>query len=397
MNSRFFILRTAWLIMLLTAQNSFAQTITTIAGTGTAGYNGDNIAATAAQFNGLQGLAVDAYGNIFVADISNHRIRKITNGTGIITTIAGTGVGGYNGDNILATAAQINIPSALAFDVNGDLYFTDRSNHRIRKITTGTGIITTVAGTGTQGFNSDGIAATSAQLNNPNDISFDASGNLLIADWLNNRVRSVDKVTGLISTIAGTGTAGYNGDAIAATTAQINGPCGMIKDYAGNIYIAEYGGARIRKITTGSGLISTIAGTGSFGYNGDGIPATTAQLSGCAYIRFDAAENMYIGEGSNQRVRSITKTTGIISTVAGTGVVGYNGDGIAATTAQLNYPFCIYFDVVNCNMYIADYYNNRLRKVTGGFAGCPSPVAPGNLVSCQVLPAVTINASNYNA
>ena len=356
----------------LLIRSTNAQNITTIAGTGTAGYNGDGILATNAQFNGVQGLALDPAGNIYAADISNNRIRKITISTGIISTIAGTGTGGYNGDGILATAAQINIPSALAFDNNGDLYFTDRSNSRIRKITTATGIISTVAGTAATGYNGDGILATAAQLNNPNEVSFDASGDMYIADWLNNRVRKVNMSTGVISTIAGTGAAGYNGDGIAATAAQINGPCGITFDYAGNIYIAEYGGARVRKITIGTGLISTIAGTGSFGYNGDGIAATAAQLNGCAYIKFDAAENMFIGDGINNRVREIIKSTGIISTIAGTGTVGYNGDGIPAATAQLNRPFYILFDQPKCNMYIADYYNNRIRLISGGFVGCTS-------------------------
>ena len=359
----------------LLIRSTNAQNITTIAGTGTAGYNGDGILATNAQFNGVQGLALDPAGNIYAADISNNRIRKITISTGIISTIAGTGTGGYNGDGILATAAQINIPSALAFDNNGDLYFTDRSNSRIRKIITATGIISTVAGTAATGYNGDGILATAAQLNNPNEVSFDASGDMYIADWLNNRVRKVNMSTGVISTIAGTGAAGYNGDGIAATAAQINGPCGITFDNAGNIYIAEYGGARVRKITIGTGLISTIAGTGSFGYNGDGIAATAAQLNGCAYIKFDAAENMFIGDGINNRVREIIKSTGIISTIAGTGTVGYNGDGIPAATAQLNRPFYILFDQPKCNMYIADYYNNRIRLVSGGFVGCtPLPL-----------------------
>jgi len=356
----------------LLIRSTNAQNITTIAGTGTAGYNGDGILATNAQFNGVQGLALDPAGNIYAADISNNRIRKITISTGIISTIAGTGTGGYNGDGILATAAQINIPSALAFDNNGDLYFTDRSNSRIRKIAMATGIISTVAGTAATGYNGDGILATAAQLNNPNEVSFDASGDMYIADWLNNRVRKVNMSTGIISTIAGTGAAGYNGDGIAATAAQINGPCGITFDNAGNIYIAEYGGARVCKITIGTGLISTIAGTGSFGYNGDGIAATAAQLNGCAYIKFDAAENMFIGDGINNRVREIIKSTGIISTIAGTGTVGYNGDGIPAATAQLNRPFYILFDQPKCNMYIADYYNNRIRLISGGFVGCTS-------------------------
>lgn len=373
----------------LLPQLTCAQNISTIAGTGTAGYNGDGIPATSAQFNGVQGLTFDGTGNLYAADISNHRIRKITTSTGLISTIAGTGTAGYNGDGILATTAQINTPSALAFDRNGDLYFTDRANHRVRKITTSTGIISTVAGTGTAGYNGDGILATATQLNGPNEVSFDASGNLYIADWFNNRVRKVDNSTGIISTIAGTGTAGYNGDGIAATAAQINGPCGIIFDNAGNIYVAEYGGARVRKINIGTGNISTIAGTGTAGYNGDGIAATTAQLAGCAYIKFDAAENMFIGEGSNQRVREIIKSTGLISTVAGTGTAGYNGDGIAATTAKLNFPFYIFFDQAKCNMYIADYNNNRIRLITGGFIGCTA--LPLNLLSFK-----GINKDSYN-
>jgi sugar lactone lactonase YvrE len=385
------------MIILMLSLSSWcnAQIITTIAGTGTGGYNGDGILATAAQFNGVQGLAIDAAGNIYAADIAGNRIRKITVSTGLISTIAGTGVAGYNGDGILATAAQIYNPSAIAFDGNGDLYFTDRSNHRIRKITTSTGIISTVAGTGTAGYNGDAIAATTAQLNNPNDVAFDTSGNLYIADWINQRVRKVNYSTGIITTIAGTGTAGYNGDGIAPTAAQINGPCGIIFDNAGNIYIGEFGGGRIRKITISTGLISTFAGTGTNGYNGDGIAATSAQLNFSAYMCFDGAENMYIGDAGNSRVRKITKTTGIITTIAGTGTFGYNGDGIAATSAQLYNPFLICFDETKCNMYIADYTNNRIRKITGGFTGCN--VAPGNQLSCQVLPAISINTSNKNS
>ena len=363
------------LSFLLLGSFATAQNISTVAGTGTGGYNGDNISATSAWLNCPQGVALDPAGNIYTGDLCGNRIRKIDGLTGIITTVAGTGTAGYNGDGILATAAQISNPSAITFDLAGNLYFTDRSNHRIRKITMSTGIITTVAGTGTGGYNGDGILATTAQLNSPNEVSFDSSGNLYIADWINNRVRKIDHVTNLISTIAGTGTAGYNGENILATSAQINGPCGIIFDYVQNIYIAEYGGHRIRKIDHLTNLVTTIAGTGTPGYNGDNIPATAAQLYGCAYIKFDLGENMYIGDAGNQRVRRITTSTGIITTVAGTGTAGYNGDGIPATTAQLSNPFSIYFDRPKCNMYIGDYSNNRLRKVTGGFVGCtPLPL-----------------------
>ena len=346
------------------------QNITTIAGNGVGGYGGDGGSAGLAQLQGPQGLALDAAGNIYIADLVNNRVRKVNASTGIITTIAGTGATTYNGDGIAATAANLYAPSALAFDANWDLYLTDRYNNRIRKINIATGIISTVAGTGTGGYNGDGIAATAAQLNAPNEVAFDVAGNLYIADWFNNRVRKVDISTGLISTIAGTGPAGYNGENIIATAAQINGPCGIIFDHLGNIYFAEYNGNRIRKITVSTGLISTVAGTGVAGFNGDNIAATSAQLFGSAYIKFDEVENMYIGDAINYRVRKIAASSGIISTIAGTGVAGFNGDNIPATSAELNLPFYVYFDRPMCNMYIADYANNRVRKISGGFVGC---------------------------
>ncbi len=374
-----------------------AQIITTIAGTGTSGYNGDGINATAAQLNGPHGFALDTDGNIYIAEYGGHRIRKITISTGLISTIAGTGAAGYNGDGILATAAQINASNGMAFDANGNLYIADRNNHRIRKISKATGIISTIAGTGTGGYNGDGIAATAAQLNQPIEIAFDASGNILFSDWANNRVRKINKSTGLISTIAGTGTGGYNGDGIAATAAQLNLPIGIIFDNAGNIYIGDWWGHRVRKITISTGLISTFAGTGTMGYNGDGIAATAAQLDRPGWIQFDDAGNMYIGEAGNHRVRKITAATGIISTIAGTGTGGYNGDGIAATAALLYWPISIYFDKNNCKMYIGETFGNRVRKITGGFSPCLPAVANGNKISCQVLPAVTINNTNYNS
>lgn len=389
--------RTLFFFLLISSQLCRAQIISTIAGTGTSGYNGDGISATTAQIYYPHNLALDAAGNIYFPDYNNARVRKITINTGLISTIAGTGTAGFSGDGGAATAAQINQPTSLTFDSNGDLYFTDRGNQRVRKITKSSGIITTIAGTGAAGFNGDGISATTAQLNYPNEVAFDSAGNLFVSDWQNQRVRKVDKLTGTITTIAGTGVAGYNGESIPAVTAQIHGPCGIIFDIGGNIYIAEYTGNRIRKININTGLITTLAGTGGIGgYNGDGGAATAAQLNAPAYLSFDDAGNMYIGDEQNFRVRKIAAGTGIISTIAGTGTGGYNGDGIAPTAAWINHAYYPYFNNNNCSMYIVDTYNHRIRKITGGFPGCLPSVAPGNKITCQILPAVTIDNSNNN-
>jgi sugar lactone lactonase YvrE len=363
-------------ILFCASQYTLAQNISTFAGNGVSGFNGDNISAAAASLNGPQGLALDAARNLYIADLVNCRIRKVNQLTGVITTICGDGTPAFGGDGGLATAAKISNPSALNFDANGDLFFTDRGNCRIRKIDMTTGIITTVAGNGTCGFTADGVPATSSGLNNPNEVSFDAAGDMYIADWINNRIRKVDKLTGLISTVAGTGTAAYNGDGILATAANINGPCGIIFDNADNLFFAEYGGHRVRKITKATGIISTVAGNGSFGYNGDNILAKNAQLASCAYIKFDDAQNLYIGDAGNHRIRRINAADSIITTVAGTGVPGTSGDGGPATSAMINVPYALYFDRPKCNMYISDYTDARIRLVTGGFAGCtPMPIS----------------------
>ena len=365
-----------------------AQNITTVAGTGTAGYNGDGIAATSAQLFFPWGVFVDASGNVYVADESNNRIRKVTP-SGNITTVAGTGVAGYNGDGISATNAQLNYPEGVFMDGSGNLYIAD--GYRIRKVTP-SGNITTVAGTGTAGYNGDGILATTAKLNLPYGLFVDASGNLYFADVLNHRVRKVTASTGIITTIAGTGVAGYNGDGIAATTAQLDRPWGVFGDASGNVYIPDYLNNRIRKVNT-SGNITTIAGTGTAGYNGDGILATTAQINGPWGVCVDASDNVYIADYLNNRIRKVDVSTGIISTIAGTGVAGYNGDGILATTAQLNIPFGVFVDASG-NLYIGDRGNNRIRKVTNVFIpGIIVNVASTN-INC---PGVCIGTATVTA
>ncbi|MEK7475235.1 MAG: IPT/TIG domain-containing protein, partial [Candidatus Coatesbacteria bacterium] len=342
-------------------RNPAKELISTVAGTGTGGYNGDGIAATKAQINASYGVAVDGAGNAYIADSANNRIRKVTVATGQISTVAGTGTAGYNGEGT-ATSAQINTPFGLAVDGAGNLYIADRTNARIRKVTAGGGI-STVAGTGTAGYNGDDIAATKAQIDMPCGVAVDLAGNIYFADRNNNRIRKVTVATGQISTVAGTGTAGYNGDGIAATTAQLNWPYGVALDPAGNLYLTDRDNQRIRKVDVSSSLISTVAGTGTAGYNGDGIAATTAQVNLPFGVAVDRAGNLYIADSSNYRTRKVDVATGLISTVAGTGVSGYNGDGIAATMARIGTSYSVAVDGAG-NMYIGDSFSYRVRKVS---------------------------------
>ncbi len=346
--------------------------ITTVAGTGWYGYSGDGGAATAARLRQPYGVAVDAAGNLYIADEFNHRIRKVDTG-GAISTVAGSGTEGYSGDGGLATATQLNTPTGVAVDAAGNLYIADQNNQRIRKVDTG-GAITTVAGTGGYGYSGDGVAATAAQLYGPYGVAVDAAGNLHIADTLNNRIRKVD-TGGVITTVAGSGTKGGT----AATAAQLRHPRGVAVDAAGNLYIADTLNQRIRKVDTG-GAITTVAGTGTSGYSGDGGAATAAQLYKPSGVAVDAAGNLYIADFRNNRIRKVD-TGGAISTVAGTGESGDGGDGGAATAAQLTWPQGVAVDSTG-NLYIADTSNRRIRKVLPPVR-VTLAAAPGTITSGQ--------------
>ena len=334
--------------------------ISTVAGTGAFGSSGDNGPATSAEIALPTGVVVDAAGNFYIADVGEHCVRKVDT-SGTISTVAGicNGVSGYNGDGIAATSAQLNHPEGLALDGAGNLYIGDVGNNRIRMVNSTSGIITTIAGNGSGGYNGDNIPATSASLNSPSGVALDAAGNFYIAEFRNHRIRKVD-ISGIITTVAGNGTQGYNGDGIAATTAELNTPFGVAADSSGNIYIADTDNERIRKVGT-SGIITTFAGTGTGGYNGDGIAATAAELGLPTGVAVDAAGDLYIADQSGQRVRKVD-ASGIITTLAGTGAASYNGDGIVATAAQLNYPFSVAPDGAG-NLYIGDQEGSRVRKV----------------------------------
>lgn len=336
---------------------STSGTILTVAGTGAASFSGDGGSATKAKLNGPTGVAVDAAGNVFVADTANHRIRKVTP-AGVITTIAGTGAGGFSGDGGQATAAQLFAPGGVAVDGAGNVYVGDTSNNRVRKVAPD-GTITTVAGTGTEGYTADGAPAVTAALHAPTALAVAADGTVYVVEYGGGRVRKI-LPSGTLVTVAGQEYDGFNGDGIPAASAQLDSPSGVAVDAAGNVYISDTDNNRIRRVGT-DGIITTIAGTGAYGFGGDGGPATAAQFNGAFGVAVDAAGNVYFADLYNYRVRKIVPGS-LITTVAGSGDNGFSGDLGVATAARLNSPTGIAVDAAG-TLYVADTANNRIRKV----------------------------------
>jgi uncharacterized protein (TIGR03437 family) len=346
---------------------AFGQTYTinTFAGNGTIGYSGDNGPATSAQLNQPWGVAVDAAGNVYIADTVNNRIRKVANG--VISTVAGNGTLGYSGDDGPATSAQLSWPAGVAVDSAGNLYVADQNNNRIRKVSNG--VITTVAGNGMPGYSGDNGPATSAKLYGPKGVAVDSAGNLYIADTSNQRIRKV--LNGVIATAAGNGpdlygNGGYSGDNGPATSARLNQPWGVAVDFAGNLFIADYGNNRIRKVS-------------------NGVITTAINWSYPQGVAVDAAGNLFIADNYG-RISKLSN--GVITTVAGTGMQGFSGDNGPATGAQLSGPTGVAVDAAG-NVYVADFGNNRIRvlvpfqfiaAVTNAASNLPGSISPGEIV-----------------
>src|SRR5438094_443785 len=370
-----------------------------IAGTGTSGFSGDGGPAVSARLSYPGNLVVDGGGNLYIADWGNDRIRKV-NTEGIISTIAGKGGGSGGGDGGPSAATSV-LPVDIFVDPGGNLYLADAS-YRVRKVN-GDGIITTIACNGTSGFTGDGGPATAASCA-PYRVARDSAGNLYVADGSSRRIRKVS-AAGIITTVAGRGTGQSSGDGGPATLAELIQPLSVAVDPGGNVYIADGGSNRILKVNT-TGIISTIAGNGQKGFNGDGGPATSASLNSPRGVAVDPAGNVYIVDAGNLRIRKVNPA-GVISTVAGGGTPGFSGDGGPAASAELTFPVGVAVDPAG-NVYIVDAGNLRIRKVnpagvistvagggTPGFSGDGGPASSAQLVPLGV--GVGVQADLYIA
>ena len=336
--------------------NAQADYIYTVAGNGTSGYSGDGGPALNAELSNPSDVCLDNAGNIYIADRGNQRIRKVNSVTKVITTVAGNGTSGYSGDGGLATSAELNQPNGVSVDGYGNIYIADKGNNRIRMVNT-SGIISTVAGGGNGG---DGGPAIGASVNNPTDVAVDAVGNFYISQDGSQVIRKVN-ASGIISTIAGGGGGSIVTGAV-ATSVSICGQNSVAVDAVGNVYFTDYTCGKFSKVDP-SGILSIVAGT-SPGFAGDGGPAIAAQIEFPYGISADIFGNVYLAPQGNIRIRKVDGATGIINTIAGTGTDGYSGDNGPATNAEISSSaYGVYSDIVG-NVYFADQGNQRIRMIT---------------------------------
>jgi sugar lactone lactonase YvrE len=338
-----------------------AQTVVTIAGTGVGGFSGDGGPGTQAQVNNPYGLTIGPDGALYFCEIGNHRVRRLDLASGVISTVAGSGQKGYAGDGGPALSAAMNEPYEVRFDRDGNMFFAEMQNHVVRRVDARTHVISTVAGTGTAGFGGDGGPANQAQLRQPHSIAFDAEGRLLICDIGNHRIRRVDLKSGKIETWAGTGGRGPTPDGAPIAGTPLNGPRAITSDPEGNLYLVLREGNAVYRIDPRAGKIYHVAGTGESGYTGDGGPARLAKLSGPKGIAWAPDGSLYLADTESHTIRRVDLKSGVITTVVGTGQRGDGPDG-DAKACKLSRPHGIYVSKAGA-VFIADSESHRVRAV----------------------------------
>jgi DNA-binding beta-propeller fold protein YncE len=346
----------AFLLPLLMA--AAPKTVTTLAGTGVAGFSGDGGPGPAGQVNNPYGLVVGPDGALYFCEVGNHRVRRLNLKNHQLSTVAGTGTRGYSGDGGPALQAALNEPYEIRFDKAGNMFFVEMQNHVVRRVDGKTKIISTVAGTGSAGFSGDGGPAVKAQFKQPHSIAFDPAGKLLVCDIGNNRIRRIDLSSGTIDTYAGTGEKKPTPDAAPLTGTPLNGPRALDLDPKGNLYLALREGNTVYRIDSKAGKIYHLAGAGEKGYTGDGGPAKLAKLSGPKGIAYSSDGGVYIADTESHTIRRIDLKSGIITTVLGT---GERGDGPMGEPLKfkLNRPHGIYVDKKGL-IYVGDSESHRI-------------------------------------
>ncbi len=310
-------------------------TVTVLAGTGVPGFSPNGLKATAAPLNAPQAAVYDSAGNLYIADTANNRVLMVSGANGTVSAFAGTGEGGFSGENVPATQAQLQSPTGLAVDALNNVYINDQLNRLVRKVAQGTGVITTMMGNTLNNPFQPNQTGPNTSLGDPSAIALDRNGDLFVADFAGNRVLRLDAITGLVSNVAGTGTAGSAGEGTVAAASALNGPGGVAVDKNGAIYVADTNNAKIRRIA--GGVMATYAGNGTFGFSGDGGPAISASTNAVFGLALDAQSNLFLADRDNFRVRRVDSVLGAISTVAGNGTSFDNN--VPASSLLMSAPF----------------------------------------------------------